>query len=67
MIEPWELQQYQWAAETTCRRLNLDPHAMIEMPSSTLPLHRPQWTVYAEKMHELRAMVEEMRHQGLSV
>ena len=62
MIQPWELSQYQFAAEQMCQRLGVSPH---EMTMDSTGMQVPRWVEYATRMHEHRVMLEAMRQAGV--
>ena len=61
VIQTWELNQYQYAAEQMCHRLGVNPYEGV----STVDGMQPAWMQYAVRMHELRLMMELLRSSGV--
>lgn len=59
----WEISRFESAAVETCQRMNIDPWAPSDPMDGNSP---PTWFSYAQRMAELRLMVEVMRNHGLA-
>ena len=61
MLQEWQLQQYQQAAEQMCMAKGEMPFETVDVEGGSVP----RWALYAQQMAEFELMFRTMRNYNL--
>lgn len=61
MLQEWQLQQYQPAAQQMCVTRGEPPYETVYVEGNSVP----RWAVYAQQMSDLALMLQTMRQCGV--